>query len=153
MTKKNVKGAKPRIKPQVVGKKILKKLSKIKRDNIRKIKRKEKLEKEAKNKKKQKFGHHKKIFAIAKQTLQKKQHEEVQKEGINTQFDDIFSEIERKKSVTVYEIHKKFGIKNESIIEMAKVFEETGKIEILYPLFGSPKLILKEKRELDEENN
>ena len=70
--------------------------------------------------------------------------------NIDTVFDKIYVMLEERKSVSVAELSLKLGLPRAKIIELAMVFEESGKIDIEYPMFGSPKLVLKEKGELSE---
>ena len=70
--------------------------------------------------------------------------------NINTVFDSIYSMLEMKKSVSVDELSGKLGLTRNRILELALIFEESGKIDIDYPLLGSPKLVLKEKGEMSE---
>jgi len=74
-----------------------------------------------------------------------------EKSTITTIYDSIYEELKQKKIVKVSYLQKKFDMKREQIIELAMNFEETGKIEIIYPLIGSPRLALIDKGELADE--
>ncbi|MEI7961396.1 MAG: hypothetical protein WCI04_03595, partial [archaeon] len=76
-----------------------------------------------------------------------------EKSTITTTYDSIYSELKQKKIVPVEYLAKKHSMSNKQILDLALNFEETGKIEIYYPIFGSPKLILKEQGELADESN
>jgi len=76
-----------------------------------------------------------------------------EKSTITTIFDSIYAELKKKKVVDVDYIANKYSITKQQVIDVAMVFEESGKVEIFYPLFGSPKLILKETGDLSDENN
>jgi len=74
-----------------------------------------------------------------------------EKSTITTIYDSIYAELKMKKIVEVRYLSKKYNMETGKLIELAKNFEETGRIEIIYPIIGPPKLALKEKGELADE--
>ncbi len=62
----------------------------------------------------------------------------------------MYNELKQKKKIKISYFSKKFGINHKKMIELAEVFEETGKAEVHYPIFGSPKLVLIEKGDMSE---
>jgi hypothetical protein len=76
-----------------------------------------------------------------------------EKSTITTIYDSIYAELKQKKIVKTDYLAKKYGMQKDKIIEIAMNFEETGKIEIIYPFLGSPRLLLKEKGELADETD
>jgi hypothetical protein len=74
-----------------------------------------------------------------------------EKSTITTIYDSIYAELKQKKIVEVKYLSKKYNMEVEQLISLARNFEETGKIEIIYPIFGSPKLALKETGEFFDE--
>ena len=72
------------------------------------------------------------------------------KGGINTIFDEMYDIIEQKGSITAKDLARKMNINEKRVLELAEVFEDTKKIEIEYPIIGSPKLVLNKKGEMSE---
>jgi hypothetical protein len=102
------------------------------------------------------FGFLKRIFDIIN-IFKKKNPEKIplltEKSTITTVYDSIYAELKQKKIVKVSYLAKKFNMKKNKVLELAKNFEETGKIEIIYPMLGSPRLMLKEKGEMSDETD
>jgi len=133
------KAEKPKKKPKPAPpkKKAKKKAPKMKKGFF--FKRKKEKKKEEKPEKKETKT---KIEALAAKTAEEA--------NVHTVFDRMYNILEEKKSVSVDELGRKLGISRGKVLELALTFEESGKADIEYPLFGSPKLVLKEKGELSE---
>jgi hypothetical protein len=63
---------------------------------------------------------------------------------IETDIDKLMSMIEKEKSVSVLDVSKELKVSVEQIENWAKILEEHGLIEIIYPLIGFPRLRKKE---------
>jgi len=94
------------------------------------------------------------IFGLVKKISRPSVNEQPllpEKSTITTIYDSIYAELKQNKIVEVKYLSKKYNMGVEQLISLARNFEETGKIEIIYPIFGSPKLALKEKGEFADE--
>ncbi len=68
---------------------------------------------------------------------------------VKTVFDKMYSIVSVRKSVAVKDLSKSLAIKEGDVLELARIFEETGRMKIFYPLMGSPKIVFTEKGDLE----
>jgi virulence-associated protein VagC len=111
------------------------------------------------NKKTQKMTKKKKKIELQETKPQKKRIEEEREKAykkikesfkespvdmIETNIDKLLEIVEKKESVNVVDVSKELKVNVEQIENWAKILEEHGLIEIIYPLIGFPRLRKKE---------
>jgi len=68
-----------------------------------------------------------------------------------TEIDELYELIQTKKKIRYIEAMKKFSIDKKKIEHWAKILEENNLIDIHYPAFGEPELMLKKEKEGEKE--
>ncbi len=68
---------------------------------------------------------------------------------VKTIFDRMYSIVSVRKSVSVADLSKSLAVKESDVLELARVFEESGRMKIFYPLMGNPRIVFSEKGDLE----